>query len=234
MRSVMPEIKWIGSPFYGYPRGTKGRNGYKVIAIVNHIMAGSLAGTDVWFNNEESGGVSAHFGIGKSGEIHQYVSIDDVARHAGNVRESDWPLLIPNVNPNWYTIGIEHEGYPGEEMTEKQFQATLVLQKWLVELFNLNVTRDTIIGHSRINSVVKANCPGPTFPWERLFQGLTVSNTSFSDIPSGHWAAESVQRVVNSGIMSGYPDGSFQGEKAVTRYELASALDRLMTKHFLL
>lgn len=227
MRSIMPEIKWIGSPFFGYPRGTKGRNGYKVMAIVNHIMAGSLAGTDAWFNNEESGGVSAHFGIGKTGEIHQYVDIGDVARHAGNVRESDWPLLLPNINPNWYTIGIEHEGYPGQEMTEEQFQATLSLQRWLVELLNLEVTSDTIIGHSRIDSVVKANCPGPTFPWERLRQGLMASEIKFFDVPASHWAAGAVQRVTERGLMNGYPDGSFQGEKAVTRYELASILDRL-------
>ncbi|PKM85922.1 MAG: hypothetical protein CVU87_13855 [Firmicutes bacterium HGW-Firmicutes-12] len=230
MRAERPPVEWIGSPFYGYPRGTKGRKDYKVIAIVNHIMAGTLEGTDAWFNDEKSGGVSAHFGIGKDGTIHQYVSLGDVARHAGIVREPNWPLLIADVNPNWYTIGIEHEGYPDEQMPEAQFQSTLALQSWLVEIFNLEVNQNTIISHSRIDSVVKGNCPGSNFPWERLFQSLTSQATGFSDVPFDHWAAAALKRVVDAGIMSGYPDKTFQGDNAVTRYELASTIDRLMKK----
>jgi len=43
---MLPKIIWKGSPNYGLPRGTQGRNGYKVMAIVDHIMAGTLIGTD--------------------------------------------------------------------------------------------------------------------------------------------------------------------------------------------
>ncbi|MCR4441712.1 MAG: N-acetylmuramoyl-L-alanine amidase [Peptococcaceae bacterium] len=229
MRAEKPEIKWIGSPFFGSPRGTKGRNGHKVIAVVDHIMDGTLQGTDAWFNNEKSGGASAHFGVGKNGEIHQYVSLGDVAWHAGNVDEPSWALLKPDINPNWYTIGIEHEGHPGDVMPEPQFQATLALHKWLVEIFNLEVNRDTIIGHYRIDSVSRANCPGPNFPWDRLFLELSKPAGPFSDVPPDHWAAQSVERVYEAGIMNGYPDGTFKGDQTVTRYEQASALDRMLT-----
>jgi N-acetylmuramoyl-L-alanine amidase len=222
-----PEIKWIGSPYFGYPQGTHGRKGQKVIAIVNHIMEGTLAGTDAWFNSaENTGGVSAHFGVGKDGRIHQYVGLNDAARHAGIVKNPSWALLKPDVNPNLYTIGIEHEGFSGEAMPEAQFKATLALHKWLIEIFDLEVNKDTIIGHYRINGVDKVNCPGPGFPWETLFRELLYKG-HFPDVLSDHWAAEAVERMAEAGIISGYPDGTFQGDKPVTRYELASSLDRL-------
>jgi N-acetyl-anhydromuramyl-L-alanine amidase AmpD len=59
-----PNIIWIGTPNFTSPKG------YKTIAIVDHIMAGTLAGTDSWFNNPTSK-VSSHFGVGKNGEIYK-------------------------------------------------------------------------------------------------------------------------------------------------------------------
>ena len=42
------------------------------VLIVEHVMQGSLTGTDHWFQNPNAQ-VSAHFGIGKDGSVHQYV-----------------------------------------------------------------------------------------------------------------------------------------------------------------
>jgi hypothetical protein len=53
---------------------------------------------------------------------------------------------------------------------------------------------------------------------------------SFSDVPQNHWAADAVKKMSDSGIMVGYPQGKFQGEKPVTRYELAVTLERFV--HF--
>lgn len=52
--------------------------------------------------------------------------------------------------------------------------------------------------------------------------------SGFKDISAGHWAAPGVTRMVARGIMNGRPDGTFQGDKPVTRYELAVALDRFV------
>jgi N-acetyl-anhydromuramyl-L-alanine amidase AmpD len=41
-------------------------------------MDGTLAGTDAWFTNPASQ-VSAQYGIGKNGEVHQYVKEEDTA-----------------------------------------------------------------------------------------------------------------------------------------------------------
>lgn len=86
------EIKWIGSPNH-----YTGRNGYQVTHITLHIMAGFLAGTDATFLNTSSQ-ASAHYGIGSSGEIHQYVS------------ETDGSWSDANYVSNNTTIAIEHEG----------------------------------------------------------------------------------------------------------------------------
>lgn len=49
-----------------------------------------------------------------------------------------------------------------------------------------------------------------------------------SDIPPGHWAREAVEYLVARGYMVGHPDGSFQGDRPATRYELAMALYRVV------
>lgn len=43
----------------------------------------------------------------------------------------------------------------------------------------------------------------------------------------GHWAEKAIRRVMDKGIMQGYPDGSFRPNEPVTRAELATILDRL-------
>ena len=110
---LKPTMIWKGSPNFSSPKG------YKNIAIVNHIMAGTLAGTDSWFANPASK-VSSHFGVGKSGEIHQYVDLKNPAWANGGVNNTTWPLLIPGVNPNYYTVSVEHEGYSGDVMSRRR------------------------------------------------------------------------------------------------------------------
>jgi hypothetical protein len=45
-----------------------------------------------------------------------------------------------------------------------------------------------------------------------------------ADVPSGHWAAESVNDLYRLGILKGYPDQLYRGSRPATRYELAQAL----------
>jgi len=162
---VKPNMTWVPSPNHSSSKG------YKTIAIVNHIMEGTLLGTDSWFANPVSQ-VSSHFGVGKDGVIHQYVDLKYPAWANGGVNKPSWPLLIPGVNPNYYTVSIEHEGDSGDVMPEAQYQATLALHRWLIGVLGIPVTCDNIIGHYQIDSVNKSKCPGTEFPWDRLFQDL--------------------------------------------------------------
>jgi hypothetical protein len=62
-----------------------------------------------------------------------------------------------------------------------------------------------------------------------LFSGLfaATDNIAFSDVPTGHWAADPVSRAVNLRIVRGYPDGTFRGEEKVSRYETITYLSNL-------
>ena len=50
----------------------------------------------------------------------------------------------------------------------------------------------------------------------------------YTDVPDNHWAAPAVARLTELGILTGYPDGSFQGQQTASRYELAVVAARLL------
>ena len=54
-----------------------------------------------------------------------------------------------------------------------------------------------------------------------------VCGASFKDVSVNHWAYESVNFLAERGIISGMPDGTFQGNQPLTRYQAAVALKRL-------
>ena len=52
----------------------------------------------------------------------------------------------------------------------------------------------------------------------------------FSDVPAKHWAYDSVTKLAQAGVVDGYGDGTFKGEKTMTRYEMAQIVAKAMTK----
>ncbi len=48
-----------------------------------------------------------------------------------------------------------------------------------------------------------------------------------ADVPPNHWAFKAVDDLFRAGILQGYPDGTFKGDRPVSRYELASVLAAL-------
>ncbi|KUK21833.1 S-layer homology domain-containing protein [Pseudothermotoga lettingae] len=52
--------------------------------------------------------------------------------------------------------------------------------------------------------------------------------TTFSDVPVNHWAYEAVTELSKLGIVSGMPDGTYQGNNPMTRYQVAVALKKLL------
>ena len=53
---------------------------------------------------------------------------------------------------------------------------------------------------------------------------LPVFAQEFPDVPTDHWAYNAVQELAATGIIQGYPDGTYGGKRAMTRYEFAEAL----------
>ena len=47
------------------------------------------------------------------------------------------------------------------------------------------------------------------------------TTTMFPDVPENHWAYEAVEAMAKSGLVKGYPDGEFKGDRTMTRYEFA-------------
>ena len=52
----------------------------------------------------------------------------------------------------------------------------------------------------------------------------------FPDVPQNHWAYEYITQLAGNGMIEGYPDGNFAGDRPMTRYEFAAILYRAMTK----
>ena len=62
---------------------------------------------------------------------------------------------------------------------------------------------------------------------EKAFGMLDESKTKlFPDIPANHWAYEYIAKLAGNGYIEGYPDGSFGGDRLMTRYEFATMLYR--------
>ena len=60
-----------------------------------------------------------------------------------------------------------------------------------------------------------------------------ITDVVFPDVPENHWAYMMVQDLAYKGIVVGYPDGNFSGDRTLTRYEFAVALDRAISAGYM-
>lgn len=60
--------------------------------------------------------------------------------------------------------------------------------------------------------------------------GVDTQTAMFPDVPENHWAYEYVKGLCEKGIIEGYPDGNFNGNRSMTRYEFAAMLYRALAK----
>lgn len=69
-----------------------------------------------------------------------------------------------------------------------------------------------------------------------VVSALTVAFTvpafanPFTDVPVKHWSYDAVTKLAQAGVVDGYGDGTFKGDKTVTRYEMAQIVAKAMTK----
>jgi len=159
----MPTIEQSPSPNFS------DKHGRPNIAIVNHTTSGDFPGCLEWMQNPASQ-ASAQYLVTRTGRIIQMVSEYKKAFANGIVNKPNWNLY-DGTNPNLYTISIEHEGYDGS-LTEEQYTSSLWLHREIIRDWSIPIDADHIIGHYRIDSVDRPNCPGPNFPWDRLFSDL--------------------------------------------------------------
>lgn len=186
------DIVWKGTNGQNF---WTGRDGQTAVAIVDHCMSKGADGTRAtlescanWFANPKSE-VSAHFGVGKDGRVWQFVELGNTAWANGILEQPDLSLpwlaecVSKKLNPNRRTISIEHEGDSYDTMPEAQYRATLALHRFLIGAAGIRADRRHIVGHYQITARQRANCPGKTFPWERLMNDLAAG--SFQDPVTG-------------------------------------------------
>ncbi|MCR5661786.1 MAG: S-layer homology domain-containing protein [bacterium] len=75
--------------------------------------------------------------------------------------------------------------------------------------------------------------------WGQLTAGLitaaalaapAMAAPLFPDVPDNHWATDAVKTLAAKGVIEGYPDGTFKGDRASTRWEVAMVVARLLAK----
>lgn len=64
------------------------------------------------------------------------------------------------------------------------------------------------------------------------FMSVVNPNLSkdFPDVPANHWAYEAVSKLAGNGIVEGYEDGLYHGERTMTRYEMAQIIYKALSK----
>lgn len=129
-------------------------------------MAGTLAGAGAWFANPASQ-VSAHYGIGLDGRMHQYVQLDDTAWANGILEAGHrWGEVLGAAgvedrgrNPNRLTVSVETEdlGSARTEVTDAQYAAVLgVCRLALAAHPSIRV----VTGHHVVSPSSRSSCPG--------------------------------------------------------------------------
>lgn len=127
--------------------------------IVVHVTEGSASSVRSWFAAVQAQ-VSAHYMVCVDGTIDQFVAEDDQAWHAGRVDHPTAPLVLerPHVNPNAYSIGIEHEGTGTDPLTAPQRAASVELIRDICRRRNIPIDRRHIVGHHEVYAL--KTCPG--------------------------------------------------------------------------
>jgi N-acetyl-anhydromuramyl-L-alanine amidase AmpD len=181
--------RWVGCSAQNYRAGRP--PGFAPAAVVFHRSGGSLAALRRKFTDPSSA-TSAHYGVGVDGTVEQYVDEADTAYHAGVVLNPTWLDLRPRVNPNFYTIGIEHEagesGWP-----EAQRGASAALLAEIASRWSIPLDPHHIVRHSAIRSSVE--CPGSSAPMDAILE-LARARPVRPDAPS----ATSVRTLVNTNL----------------------------------
>lgn len=185
---ALSNIEWRapGSPNFFPDRQGLGQP----VAIVDHIMSGTMESSDNWFKNPASQ-VSAHYGVARDGRIWQWVRLTDGSWANGIVQNPDMSVpfiadcVSKGINPNDVSISIEHEGMTGDPMPEAQYQATLWLHRYIIKLYPaIKPDREHLVGHYQLTARDRANCPGTGFPWSRLIKDLNASDSTAPAAPS--------------------------------------------------
>ena len=148
-----PMATWVASPNFDARRAQ--------VIVLHYTEQESVRQSLRTLRTRNSGGrVSAHYLVGEDGRIHQLVSDEHRAWHAG---AGSWGTIH---ELNSASIGIEIDNDGREPFGEAQIAALLRLLDDLTARHL--IPKSAVIGHSDLAPGRKID-PGPLFPWKRLF-----------------------------------------------------------------
>jgi N-acetyl-anhydromuramyl-L-alanine amidase AmpD len=148
--------KYVQAKYYRPSASTR-----EITHLVCHITdsGGSAEAIAQWFAAPERK-VSAHYVIGRKGEIIQMVKHNDVAFHASNA--------------NGYSIGIEHVAKKGLPPTHVQYAASAALVRWLCQRYGIPLSRSRVVGHAEIDTLTThKHCPAIAWDWGQYWKVVT-------------------------------------------------------------
>jgi N-acetylmuramoyl-L-alanine amidase len=126
---------------------------------------------------------------------------------------------------NRKSIGICLVGnFDKDKPTPAQMEALERLCRDIIERHKIPVSK--VLGHGE---VAATNCPGKNFDmaaFRKRLEGKPVEKKDYE----GHWAQTYIEKAVNAGYMTGYPDGSFKPENPITRAEFCRVLSFIIDK----
>ena len=160
------------TPNFGYPRGTRGRNGHVPHIIVLHVSGGTWTSNRNWLMNPAAPASYNRY-VRRDGQEVIFVPDENAAWAHGRInRPTTRALKAANINPNLYSLSLCREGHNHHEPTPEQYATMLrIIREWTMK-YDISADRTTIIGHNEIDSVNRAFCPGSGWPWTKLMQDL--------------------------------------------------------------
>ncbi len=143
-------------------------------------------------------------------------------------------------NANAVSIGAFYR--PNEDMMvsfgaslgnsdEKMYNAGLTFKLGMgnhISTSRVAMAKQIVEMNQRLNDLAKRNQSLDDLTHALLGILDTTKSADFPDVPANHWAYAYVSKLAGNGIIEGYPDGNFKGDRPMTRYEFAAMLYRAM------
>ncbi len=171
------------------------REGNQVKAVVIHITDGTNQSVIYEFTNPASK-KSAHYLVKRNGDIIQFVEEKFCAWHAGYKFKQTAKIVLSEgllLNTNLYTIGIEHEAFANQDLTEIQYVNSAKLVNEICQRHGILKDTEHIIKHNSIRS--DKVCPGLVNISKLI--GLTFNPPQLSDIETLKIKISLLQMLVN-------------------------------------
>jgi hypothetical protein len=199
------------------PTYFKGLN--KPIAAVLHIAQGHASTATAWAAQGHYG-ASWHYTVCLDGTVLQHLEHEDGGYHAGIASPPaptpTWTLWKgPGINVNWYTIGIEHEGFSGNGFTEPQRTASRELCHWLATELGFPWTREHFPPHADIDLVNRANDFGPPAYREEHYQFMFEEDELSAEDKA---RLDAIEKVLNGGLPNVIEDWNKNGNSLLLGY----------------